>query len=245
MKRSDGMSFSEALETALSRNRESIGTYKEKTLHHTLKLYYGGLHSTEANVGRFIADVVREDGIYEVQSKAFYRMTAKLESFLSVSPVTVVYPVTVSKNIIWADIETGEIVSTSRSPKKGSVYSILPELYSLRQFLKNDNLSFICAMVDCDEYRYADGYGKDKKKRATKVDIIPSELKEEIFIRSVEDYKIFLPENLPETFTSADYAKATKLRKSDSGKALLVLTEVGAVNRVGMKGKSILYSIGQ
>ena len=245
MKRSDGMSFSEALETALSRNRESIGTYKEKTLHHTLKLYYGGLHSTEANVGRYIADVVREDGIYEVQSKAFYRMIAKLEAFLSVSPVTVVYPVTVSKNIIWADIETGEIVSTSRSPKKGSVYSILPELYSLRQFLKNDNLSFICAFVDCDEYRYADGYGKDKKKRATKVDIIPSELKEEIFIDGVDDYNIFLPESLPETFTSADYAKATKLRKSDSGKALLVLTEVGAVNRVGMKGKSILYSKGQ
>ncbi|MBE6890932.1 MAG: hypothetical protein E7481_02775 [Ruminococcaceae bacterium] len=239
------MSFSEALETALSRNRESIGTYKEKTLHHTLKLYYGGLHSTEANVGRYIADVVREDGIYEIQSKAFYRMTAKLESFLSVSPVTVVYPVTVSKHIIWADIETGEIVSTSRSPKKGSVYNILPELYSLRQFLKNDNLSFICALVNCDEYRYADGYGKDKKKRATKVDIIPTCLIDEVRICGTEDYKMFVPDSLPEIFTSADYAKATKLRKSDSGKALLVLTETGAVNRVGTKGKRILYSKGQ
>ena len=243
MKRSDGMSFSEALETALSRNRESIGTYKEKTLHHTLKLYYGGLHSTEANVGRYIADVVREDGIYEIQSKAFYRMTAKLESFLSVSPVTVVYPVTVSKNIIWADIETGEIVSTSRSPKKGSVYNILPELYSLRQFLKNDNLSFICAMVDCDEYRYADGYGKDKKKRATKVDIVPSSLIDEIQFRNTADYRLFLPDSLPEIFTSSDYSKVTKLRRKDSSKALFVLTELGVVSRVGAEGKSFLYKI--
>ena len=236
------MSFSEALETALSRSRESIGTYKEKTLHHTLKLYYGGLYSTEANIGRFVADVVRDDGIYEIQSKAFYRMTSKLEAFSSVNPVTVVYPVTVSKNIIWADTETGEVVSRSKSPKKGSVYSILPELYSLRNFLKNENLTFICALVECDEYRYADGYGKDKKKRATKVDIIPTCLKDEIQICGSEDYKIFLPDSLPEVFTSSDYSKATKLRRGDASKALLVLTEVGAVSRVGTKGNSILYS---
>lgn len=239
---SDQMSFSEALETALSRSRESIGTYKEKTFHHTLKLYYGGLHSTEANVGRYVADVVREDGIYEIQSKAFYRMREKLRAFLSVSPVTVVYPITVSKTVHWADSETGEIISTSKSPKKGSVYCILPELYALREFLKDPNLTFIEVLADCDEYRYADGYGKDKKKRATKVDIIPSVLKDEITIRGVEDYKIFLPENLPEVFTSADYAKATKLRKADAGKSLLVLTETGTVTRVGNKGNSILYS---
>ncbi len=243
MKRSDEMSFSEALETALSRSRESIGTYNEKTLHHTLKLYYGGLHSTEACVGKFVADVVREDGIFEIQSKAFYRMRAKLESFLSVSHVTVVYPVTVSKSIVWADTETGEIVSKSKSPKKGSVYCILPELYTLRPFLKNERLSFICVLVNCDEYRYADGYGKDKKKRATKVDIIPTCLIDEVRICGTEDYKMFVPDSLPEIFTSADYAKATKLSRADAAKALLVLTDMGTVSRVGTKGNSILYTV--
>ena len=233
--------FSLALETALTRKRESIGTYMEKTLHHTLKLYYGGESATEANVGRFVADIVREDGIYEIQSKAFYRMKEKLRDFLSVCHVTVVYPVVASKTVVWADVEAGEIISSAKSPKKGSLYSVLPELYALREFLSDGNLSFICAFVDCEEYRYADGFGKDKKKRATKVDIIPTAFRDEVTFGVAEDYTMFLPLSLPETFTSADYAKATKLRKDDARKALLVLTDIGAVSRVGAKGRSVLY----
>lgn len=239
---SNVIDFLEARDKALARSRESIGTYQEKTLHHTLKLYYGGEFATEAKVGRYVADVVREDGIYEIQSKAFFRIKEKLKSFLTVTPVSVVYPITVSKKIYWSDIETGEIVSVSKSPKKGSIYSILPELYALRKLLKDPCLTFIAVLVNCDEYRYADGFGKDKKKRATKVDIIPSELKEEVFLRTTEDYKIFLPESLPETFTSSDFAKETRLRLSDSQKAMLVLAELGLIKRIGNKGRSILYS---
>lgn len=239
----DSVRFSHALETALSRKRESVGTYMEKTLHHTLKLYYGGDSATEAKVGRFVADIVREDGIYEIQSKAFYRMREKLRDFLSVSTVTVVYPVIASKTVIWADAETGELISSARSPKKGSLYSVLPELYGVREFLRDGNLSFICAFVDCEEFRYADGYGKDKKKRATKVDIIPKEFRDEVSFGVPEDYTMFLPLSLPETFTSSDYAKATKLRKDDAGKALLVLTDMGAIARVGAKGKNFLYKV--
>ena len=67
-------------------------------------------------------------------------------------------------------------------------------------------------------------------------------LTEEIFLKTPEDYKLFLPESLPEIFTSADYSKETKLRLSDSQKALLVLTEFGLIKRIGKKGRSILYS---
>ena len=239
----DKMNFSEALATALSRTRQSIGTYKEKTLHCTLKLYYGGFHSIEVPIGKYVADVVREDGIYEIQSKAFYRIASKLKEFLSVSPVTVVFPISETKYISWVDVSSGDVFSRVKSPKKSSVYSILPELYSLREFLKSPNLDLIEVLVDCDECRYADGYGKDKKKKATKVDIIPTELKDEIFIGKDSDYKIFLPDALPEIFTSADYSKATKLRRADASKALLVLTEMDVVSRVGTKGNSILYSV--
>ena len=113
----------------------------------------------------------------------------------------------------------------------------------MRSFLKNENLSFVCVLVNCDEYRYADGYGKDKKKRATKVDIIPTCLIDEVKIYGTEDYKMFVPDSLPEIFTSADYAKATRLHANDARKALIVLTEMGAVTRVGTKGKNILYTV--
>ena len=147
------------------------------------------------------------------------------------------------KNILWADTATGEVVSRAKSPKKGTIYNLLPELYALRELLQDPNLSFIAVLVNCDEYRYADGFGKDKKKRATKVDIIPTEFIDEIFFETVENYMIFLPETLPETFTSSDYAKATKLRLAEAQKALLVLTDLGVVKRIGNKGRNILYSI--
>jgi len=66
---------------------------------------------------------------------------------------------------------------------------------------------------------------------------------DEIKLSCIDDYKLFIPENLPENFTSHDYSKLTKLRVSDSQKALLVLTELGIVSRVGYRGRYLLYAV--
>lgn len=233
--------FSGAVAEAQARARESIGTYKEKTLHSALKYYYGGRNATEARIGKYVADAVSEDGIYEIQSAAFYRMKDKLEAFLSVSAVTVVFPIASTKYISWIDTSTGAVLSRNRSPKKGSIYKILPEIYSLRGFLSEPRLSFVAALADCEEYRYADGWSRDGKKGATKIDIVPTALKDELFLRAAEDYAAFIPEDLPEEFTSFDYAKKTRLPRGDAQKALLVLTDTGTVERTGRNANKIIY----
>ena len=75
-----------------------IGTLGEKSLHLTLKYYFApDPDSHEQTVGGFIADVVTEDGIYEIQTRGLSRLKPKLDAFLPCCPVTVVHPVVTEK----------------------------------------------------------------------------------------------------------------------------------------------------
>lgn len=71
-----------------------IGTLGERTLHMVLKRYFEpdeSLH--EIRVGGFVADIVRPNGIIEIQTRDFSKLRRKLAAFLELGPVTVVYPV--------------------------------------------------------------------------------------------------------------------------------------------------------
>ena len=72
-----------------------IGTLNEKTLHAVLKCYYEPCTARhEIQLGRYVADIVSETGIVEIQTRAFHKLRDKLRYFLSISDsVTVVYPV--------------------------------------------------------------------------------------------------------------------------------------------------------
>jgi hypothetical protein len=63
----------------------------------------------------------------------------------------------------------------------------------------------------------------------------------EISIYNQEEYRLLIPENLPDEFTSLDFKKASGLSKGNAQTALNILYYVGAVDRVGKKGHSFLY----
>lgn len=78
--------------------QNGIGTLGEKTLHAALKAYYEpDAESHEIKIGRYIADIVGENGIIEIQTRSFDKLRKKLEAFLSVAHVSVVYPVAAVK----------------------------------------------------------------------------------------------------------------------------------------------------
>lgn len=79
---------------ASPRAESGIGSVSEGSLHHFLKFYFepdADLH--EVGVGRYFADIRNEDGILEIQTRALYRLKPKLDAFLPLDAVTVVYPV--------------------------------------------------------------------------------------------------------------------------------------------------------
>lgn len=220
-----------------------IGTLSEKTVHSVLKSYYSpNILNHEIKVSGFVADICTGNEIIEIQTRNFDKLRRKLAAFLAFAPVTIVYPIHNIKYLRWVNPQTGEISPPRKSPKPGSPYTIFPELYKIKDYLVNPNLNLKIVMLDLEEYRFLDGWSKDKKKGSTRCDRIPTELVNEISINNLPDYQIFLPDSLEQEFTSKDYKKASGLPMHHAQTALHILHYIGAVNRVGKKGNSFVYS---
>ena len=242
----DKQKFYDACNMIIGKDREKcgIGTLGEKTLHAVLKQYFEPqTEKQEIKIGRYVADIVSENGIIEIQTRAFNTLRKKLESFLEFTDVTVVYPIPKTKWLCWIDKETGEVSKQRKSPKTGTIYDAFFELYKIKHLLTNPKLNFCFVLLELTEYRYLNGWSKDKKRGSSRCDRIPGDINEIVYIRDINDYLKFLPENLPQNFTTKDYSKLTKLNLSSSQTALNVLNYIGAVRRVGKSGNMHLYDI--
>ena len=226
------------------RGAGGIGTQSEKILHSILKYAIepeDSLH--ECKLYGSVTDIFREGEVYEIQTRGLYRMRKKLDKFLPSHKVHLIYPVAKTKILHWVDPETGDIGEGHKSPKKGSVLDSLFELSAIRPYLTHENLIVHILLLNMEEYRYQNGYGKDKKRHATRMERIPLSLAEEITLASQEDYmKAFLPESLRAIpFTQKTYEKATRLKPRYAYSALQILIDQGALAHIGNEGKAFLY----
>lgn len=221
---------------------KGVGTLNEKTIHAVLKHYYAPnpLYH-EIKVDSYVADVLIDHHILEVQTRHFHTLHKKLDAFLPHYHVTIVYPIASTKWVCWIDEETGEITSKRRSPKKGALYAIMPELYRIKNYLTHPHLHFILTFMDVEEYRLLNGWSQDKKRGSSRHDGIPTELVGEVHLNTLADYMQFLPDTLPAIFTSKDYMKCAKVTSKVAGTALNILHFLGIVSRVGKKGNAFLY----
>jgi len=224
------------------RGTNGIGTLGEKTVHSVLKYYLSPDYiNQEIKVGNFVADICTGHEIIEIQTKHFDKLRRKLHTFLAVAPVTIVYPIPSTKWIRWVNPQTGEISPPRKSPKKGTPYAIFPELYKIKDFLLDENLSVHIVLINLEEYKFLDGWSTDKKKGSTRCDRIPTELVEEIIISKVSDYQLLIPALLGEQFSSKDFKNASKIPLHVAQTALNTLYYVGAIDRTGKKGNAYLY----
>lgn len=216
-----------------------IGTYAEKSVHRDLKWRLeptGAFH--EVPVGKYIADIKTEAGITEIQTRQFHRLRAKLAEFLPGNTVVLVYPLTHEKIIQLVDPESGEIIRTRKSPKKGSFYDAFYELYQIKPFLCDVNLIVRLVLVDVTERRSVNA---NRRKHYDRTDARIRAYREEMLICGIRDYKRLIPEGLNDRFTSAEYAAASGLNLRNAGIAVNVLNSVGAVERIGTQKRYYLY----
>ena len=92
------------------RIRQGIGTLSEKTVHAVMKNYYApdtDMH--EIPIENFVADIFTGQEIIEIQTRAFNKMRRKLDAFLPLYPVTIVYPIPHIKWLSWIDEKTGRL----------------------------------------------------------------------------------------------------------------------------------------
>ena len=222
---------------------DGIGTLSERMLHAIFKLYLCDDPSFhEVKVGRYVADILYDDHIWEIQTRRLDRLIPKLNAFLDTYRVTVVYPVAHSKTVAWIDPETKAMTKGRKSPKRENLFSCLYELFYIKEYLTHPNLSFQAILCDMEEFRTLTGYGPQKKKRAPRVERIPTNLVEEILLEGIEDYHVFLPQELPQEFTIQEYAKMAKIHASTASRGLQTLKYLGLVREAGKRGRAKLYA---
>ncbi|MBQ4150465.1 MAG: hypothetical protein IJC81_01505 [Clostridia bacterium] len=223
----------------------SIGTLSEKMLHSVLKYYLEPCDDFhEVALGGYVADIMRDGSITEVQTRGFDRLRAKLSQFLKDYSVTVVFPIAKTKHFCIVDEYSGETSKMKKSPKSGSIYDAFKELYKIKMLLGNENLYFHFVLLDITEIRKKVQKSYRNHKGYEVFERIPNAIEEEIFIDGKNDFAKLVPKELPSPFTSADFAKAIKRQRYVASTALNILEYVGAVKRVGKDKNSYLYEIG-
>ena len=237
--------FHQAIERIVNQEREryGIGTLSEKTVHAVVKHYMEPNEDYhEVPLEGFVADIFREDAVTEIQTAHFNVLRRKLDKFLPLYPVTIVYPIPAVKWVIWVDPGSGAEVSRRKKKKKGSPYQAFNELYKIKSYLGDPNLRILFLFIDMEETRLLDGWSRDKKRGATKYDRIPLELVDEMLFERVEDYRMMIPPELS-GFTTREYAKSTKIPLSHAQTALNIFYYLNVVERIGKKGNSYLYEV--
>lgn len=244
----DSKRFECAVETALARERGlhgSVGTQNEKLIHAALKNYYSECSDEqEIKIGGFYADAVCEDGIFEIQTRQLYKLKDKLKTFLEHSRVTVVYPMACILGTVYINDESGEIVKETSPRKMNSLIKVFEELYSIREVLDNDLLRVIIARLNIQRRVYFNGELPDLsrryKRKNYRIEKVPLGLCGEIVLEDKADYRRFLPQELPDSFTKKEFAEL--VGESRFSLRLEVLRTVGVITQVGKKGKSYLYA---
>jgi hypothetical protein len=240
----DIIRFSEARAKALSEESEpfSVGRLSEKLVHRTLKYYIDSdaSHHEIKYLGS-VADVKNSDGIFEIQSRSFDQIEKKLTKYLGDGKVTLVYPLISERYLTWINPENGEAELPHRVSKKGRASDVLPELARISAHLLHENLTIRIYSLSADEYRTLDGYGAEKKKRATKINLIPRELMSISEYSNLRDFASLLPEGLESRFFAKDFYVLTRLRGRRGWLALKLCTEIGLVRCVGKSGNAFIY----
>lgn len=232
------------LSVTSDRERPTIGTLSEKTLHAVIKNYIEpDEDKQEIPIGKHVADIYLGDEIAEIQTRNLKRLNPKLEEFLKEYKVTVVHPVIRRKKIYWIDPGTGEMSKPrGYSPSRGSFESAIREVYGIKDHIGDPNLRVRLILVDADEFRIRNGHGRDNKKFGTWLDKVPTELIDDITLERPEDYMRFLPADIPEDFTVKD-AINCGMNRAEASLIIAFLNKIGVTERIENQGRAYKYRL--
>ena len=252
--------LSDALNAAVIREKgfhSSVGTQNEKLIHSTLKNYYAPYcDDHEIKLGKFYADAVSEDGIFEIQTHCLYKLKEKLRVFLDVSRVTVVHPVIREYKTLFINKDSGEKVRETPPRKMKSMLKVFEELYSIRDFLCHKNLTVILGGLRVEKRVYFSGdtppdMSRKNQRKKCVIETIPLEILDETVLEKPRDYEIFLPRSglseYSEGFTKKQLCKAAN--ESSSSLRTEVLRTVGIIEKTGEKtgksGREFVYKLSE
>lgn len=239
----DDVRFQAACARALLRKSEGggIGMLGEKSLHSALKYYYEPDEAKhERPFAGFVADILNEQGVTEIQTGSLFSLKRKLAAYAG-TPVTLVHPVVRRRSIIYLDPETGELSRPRLSPKRGREEDAFSGLVHIRQELASPLITVTVPLIDAEEYRVANGARGRRGPRPLKYELVPTALVGELTLACPADYAAMLPETPAEGFTVKYAAEALGLPYRTASAMCAVMVSVGALSR-RREGRSYIYT---
>ena len=221
-----------------------VGTLSERALHKILKYYFEPNESFhEVEYLGSVADIKNVSGITEIQTRYLSKLSEKLKKFLPESKVTVVFPLDAEKYIRIIDTASGEISQRRKSPRRASVYDSFYELYNIRTFLSNPNLTVVLLFLGCEEYRFNSGKAFGRERSRIRAERIPYEIKDAVILNSPVSYHALIPKGLPDEFTAADFNRAVGKKFKHGYSGIQILLSVGLIELSRKVGRKTLYKL--
>lgn len=228
-----------------------IGTLGEKSLHAALKAHYARAGDLlECALDGYVIDILRPHAegeafpgeCIEIQSRQLGKMKPKLLALLDRHPIRVVYPVAQERYVMRIDAD-GVIVSRRKSPKKGTVYHLFPELVSIPALIAHPNLSLEVVLIREEELWVDDGQGSWRRKHWSIHDRRLLDVLGTVRLSQREDYAALLPPELPQSFDSGDLAMAIRQPRMIAQKMAYCLREMKILEVVGKRANALLYRV--
>jgi hypothetical protein len=223
--------------------RGGIGTLNEFSLHAGLiKALSQAGDLLEADVGGFLADILRDTDIIEVQTRNLSSLKKKIAAFAPEHRMTIVHPVTQNKWIVRKNAD-GEIVSRRRSPKHGRIEEIFTELVRAWDLIDSPNVSLEIVFIDADEVWLDDGQGSWRRKYWSISERHLLKIHRSETFHHPRDFLILLPESLPAQFTNKQLAAQLGIRARLAGKITYTLRKMEVIQIVGKTGNQNIFQI--
>ena len=235
-----------------------IGTLAEKQMHAIIKKFICDdeskhevkIHGSHGYIGseketknrKFVADILDGNTIFEIQTGTFRPLADKIKWILDNTTynIVLVHPIPEVLYVSYINND-GSISGRKKSPASKKISSLLAEIYYLREIVKSDRLKIVGLMIEADSYKKKQVSKNRRRVKTRKYELIPSTLRSAYVFSCKDDYKMFLPDTLPEIFTTPMFSKETKIRGIDAYSSVKALCSIGLIEECGMVGRAKAY----
>jgi len=222
-----------------------LSTYREGSLHAALKaLYTRPGDRVEESVDGFVVDVVRDDELVEIQTASFSSAARKLRRLVEDHRLVLVHPIAAERWLVRVDAD-GVLTDRRRSPKRGMPLDLFHELVAFPELVAHPNFRLELVMIREEEIRgpVPEGARYRHPREWWRLDRRLLDVIETIRVDTPADLLSLLPSDLPNPFTSADIASASRRPKHLAMRAAYCLQKAGATQSIGRRGRAQMYEI--
>jgi len=170
---------------------------------------------------------VRGQDLIEIQTGSFGAMGTKLDRLLPSHKVTVVYPIATTVTL------SRQGMTDRRSPKHGALHDVFEELVSLPTMLDHPNFSLEVVLVCERRSKVRDPALRRGRGGWRTVDRRLESVEDIVRFDNAGDLDNFLPDNLPEVFTTAHMAAGSPYGRDVAQKVAYCLKRLDRIEVVG------------